>query len=58
MYTLSDEPVKQADVVLMGFPLMINMDESTRRNDLRIYEAVSSKETFFSTNGINNIGNS
>lgn len=45
MYTLSDEPVKQADVVLMGFPLMINMDESTRRNDLRIYEAVSSKET-------------
>lgn len=45
MYTLSDEPVKQADVVLMGFPLMINMDESTRRNDFRIYEAVSSKET-------------
>lgn len=44
-YTLLDEAVKQADVVLMGFPLMINMDESTRRNDLRIYEAVSSKET-------------
>lgn len=58
MYTLSDEPVKQADVVLMGFPLMINMDESTQRNDLRIYEAVSSKETIFSTNSINNIGNS
>lgn len=38
-----NEPVKQADVVLMGFPLMINMDESTRRNDFRIYEAVTSK---------------
>lgn len=37
------EPVKQADVVLMGFPLLINMAESTRRNDLRIYEAVTSK---------------
>lgn len=45
MNTLLEDPVKQADVVLMGFPLMINMTESTRWNDLRIYEAVSSQET-------------
>lgn len=37
-----NESVKQADVVLMGFPLLINMAESTRKNDLRIYEAVTS----------------
>ncbi|XP_048736070.2 protein-glucosylgalactosylhydroxylysine glucosidase-like isoform X2 [Ostrea edulis] len=32
------EKVKQADVVLMGFPLMIAMPEDVRRNDLHIYE--------------------
>eukprot|EP00092_Neocalanus_flemingeri_P055001 GFUD01064882.1.p1 GENE.GFUD01064882.1~~GFUD01064882.1.p1 ORF type:complete len:726 (-),score=100.02 GFUD01064882.1:44-2221(-) len=32
--------VKQADAVLLGFPLMLNMSLSTRQNDLRIYEKV------------------
>lgn len=30
--------VKQADVVLLGFPLMVDMTSDTRRNDLNIYE--------------------
>ncbi|XP_078315125.1 protein-glucosylgalactosylhydroxylysine glucosidase-like isoform X2 [Crassostrea virginica] len=34
--------VKQADVVLLGYPLMFTMTEATRRNDLRVYEAVTS----------------
>jgi len=30
--------VKQADVILLGFPLMINMSLDVRRNDLSFYE--------------------
>lgn len=30
--------VKQADAVLLGFPIMLNMSLSTRKNDLQIYE--------------------
>ena len=30
--------VKQADVILLGFPLMVNMSTDVRRNDLRFYE--------------------
>ncbi|XP_070568257.1 protein-glucosylgalactosylhydroxylysine glucosidase-like isoform X1 [Ptychodera flava] len=30
--------VKQADVILLGFPLLINMSETVRRNDLTYYE--------------------
>ncbi|XP_061174432.1 protein-glucosylgalactosylhydroxylysine glucosidase-like [Saccostrea echinata] len=33
--------VKQADVILLGFPFMLNMTHSTRKKDLRIYEAVT-----------------
>jgi trehalose/maltose hydrolase-like predicted phosphorylase len=33
--------IKQADVVLLGFPLGMNMSLSTRTNDLKIYEAVT-----------------
>lgn len=33
--------VKQADTVLVGFPLMYDMESSTRSNDLDIYEAVT-----------------
>ncbi|XP_062577761.1 protein-glucosylgalactosylhydroxylysine glucosidase-like [Saccostrea cucullata] len=33
--------VKQADVILLGFPLMLNMPHSTRKKDLQIYEAVT-----------------
>nr|XP_022334710.1 protein-glucosylgalactosylhydroxylysine glucosidase-like [Crassostrea virginica] len=32
------EKVKQADVILMGFPLMMSMPEDVRKNDLHIYE--------------------
>ncbi|NXD14494.1 PGGHG glucosidase, partial [Nothocercus nigrocapillus] len=35
------EPVKQADVVLLGFPLMHPMSAEVRRNDLEIYEPVT-----------------
>ena len=33
--------IKQADVVLLGFPLMYKMNETTRKNDLNIYENVT-----------------
>ncbi|XP_062823571.1 protein-glucosylgalactosylhydroxylysine glucosidase isoform X1 [Anolis carolinensis] len=35
------ESVKQADVVLLGFPVMHPMDPEVRRNDLEIYEPVT-----------------
>ncbi|NXS61491.1 PGGHG glucosidase, partial [Brachypteracias leptosomus] len=35
------EPVKQADVVLLGFPLMLPMSSEVRRNDLEMYEPVT-----------------
>ncbi|XP_014672824.1 PREDICTED: acid trehalase-like protein 1 [Priapulus caudatus] len=40
--TRPDFMVKQADVVLLGFPLMQESDEVVRRNDLVIYEEVTS----------------
>lgn len=33
-----DQPIKQADVVLIGFPLMWPMDPEIRKNDLLFYE--------------------
>lgn len=33
-----DITVKQADVILLGFPLMYNMSSQIRKNDLTIYE--------------------
>ncbi|NXJ77509.1 PGGHG glucosidase, partial [Trogon melanurus] len=35
------EPVKQADVVLLGFPLMYPMSPEVRRKDLEMYEPVT-----------------
>ncbi|KAM9957648.1 hypothetical protein ACTFIW_012615 [Dictyostelium discoideum] len=35
------ETIKQADVVLLGFPLMYNMSKEVRKNDLIYYEAVT-----------------
>lgn len=35
------ETIKQADVVLLGFPLMYNMSKEARKNDLIYYEAVT-----------------
>ncbi|KAM6408002.1 protein-glucosylgalactosylhydroxylysine glucosidase [Rhynochetos jubatus] len=37
------EPVKQADVVLLGFPLMHPMSPEVRRNDLEMYEPVTER---------------
>jgi len=36
-YTL-DKEVKQADTILIGFPLMYDMKEKVRYNDLKLYE--------------------
>ena len=33
--------IKQADTVLAGYPLMLDMDETTRENDLLMYESVT-----------------
>ena len=33
--------IKQADTVLVGYPLMYNMSVTTRKNDLETYEAVT-----------------
>ncbi|KAM6073728.1 protein-glucosylgalactosylhydroxylysine glucosidase isoform 2-T3 [Chlamydotis macqueenii] len=38
------EPVKQADVVLLGFPLMHPMSPEVRRNDLEMYEPVTEQD--------------
>uniref|UniRef100_A0ABM5F8B9 Protein-glucosylgalactosylhydroxylysine glucosidase n=1 Tax=Pogona vitticeps TaxID=103695 RepID=A0ABM5F8B9_9SAUR len=35
------EPVKQADVILLGYPVMYPMEPEIRRNDLEIYEPVT-----------------
>ncbi|NXV80791.1 PGGHG glucosidase, partial [Atlantisia rogersi] len=35
------EPVKQADVILLGFPLMHPMSSEVRRNDLEMYEPIT-----------------
>lgn len=35
------ETIKQADVVLLGFPIMYVTDPVVRRNDLEIYENVT-----------------
>ncbi|XP_069713269.1 protein-glucosylgalactosylhydroxylysine glucosidase [Phaenicophaeus curvirostris] len=37
------EPVKQADVVLLGYPLMLPMSPEVRRNDLEMYEPVTER---------------
>ncbi|XP_069821516.1 protein-glucosylgalactosylhydroxylysine glucosidase isoform X1 [Dendropsophus ebraccatus] len=39
-YTLG-ESVKQADVVLLGYPLMFPMSQEHRKNDLQIYETIT-----------------
>jgi len=36
----TNETIKQADVILLGFPLMYNMTKQVRQNDLEFYSAV------------------
>lgn len=42
--TLDPRGIKQADVVLLGFPLNWNMPEDVRRNDLELYEPITNPE--------------
>lgn len=46
-FLFAGEEVKQADVILLGFPLMMSMPEDVRKNDLQIYENVIDSEYFF-----------
>ncbi|XP_069757998.1 protein-glucosylgalactosylhydroxylysine glucosidase isoform X4 [Narcine bancroftii] len=43
-YDIKGEVVKQADVVLLGYPLMYPMSPQVRENDLVMYEAVTDPE--------------
>ncbi|XP_072035583.1 protein-glucosylgalactosylhydroxylysine glucosidase-like [Amphiura filiformis] len=36
--------IKQADVILLGFPLMVDMPEQVRKNDLMFYESYNGKD--------------
>jgi len=36
------DKIKQADVILLGYPLMLDMDPAVRKNDLTIYQNVTS----------------
>ena len=45
-FCFAGEEVKQADVILMGFPLMMSMPEDVRKNDLHIYENVTNFSAF------------
>ena len=36
--------VKQADVILLGFPLMVNMSQRVRQNDLLYYESYKGRD--------------
>jgi hypothetical protein len=38
---LPNQTIKQADVVMLGYPLAYNMSETTQRNDLAIYAKVT-----------------
>lgn len=41
---VAGDPVKQADVILMGFPLTYPMIPEVRRNDLEMYESITDPE--------------
>ena len=42
--TLDERGIKQADVVLLGFPLLWQMPDEVRRNDLELYEPITIPE--------------
>ncbi|CAK1602766.1 unnamed protein product [Parnassius mnemosyne] len=50
------EKIKQADVVLLGFPLQYPMNESTRANDLKYYESVTRNDGPAMTWSIHTVG--
>lgn len=39
--SLTGQPVKQADAVMLGYPLGLPMSQEVRRNDLQMYEPVT-----------------
>lgn len=44
--TFLDVTVKQADVILLGWPLEMEMSEAVRRNDLEFYAKVCNAISF------------
>ncbi|XP_041984111.1 protein-glucosylgalactosylhydroxylysine glucosidase-like isoform X1 [Aricia agestis] len=50
------EPIKQADAVLLGFPLQYPMNVSTRANDLAYYEAVTRESGPAMTDSMHAVG--
>ena len=43
MFHVLGTEIKQADAILLGYPLLVNMSKTVRQNDLNIYEKVSAK---------------
>ena len=41
---LDPRGIKQADVVLLGFPLLWNMPDDVRLNDLTLYESLTNAD--------------
>ncbi len=42
--TLDPRGIKIADVVLLGYPLMRDMPDDVRRNDLELYESITTPD--------------
>ena len=40
----TEDVVKQADTIMLGFPLMLNMSDEVKRNDLTIYEKATTNQ--------------
>lgn len=41
IFSLENTTIKQADAILLGFPLMWPMSKEVRRNDLLVYEPIT-----------------
>ncbi|EGG14804.1 acid trehalase-like protein 1 [Cavenderia fasciculata] len=50
------QTIKQADVILLGFPLMYNMTPEVRQNDLAYYETVTNSQGPAMTHSMYTIG--
>ena len=40
-----DGPIKQADVIMLGYPLNYNMSIDVQKNDLEFYEGLTTNQT-------------
>ena len=43
--TATDKPIKQADTIMLGYPLNWNVSDDIRRHDLEFYESLTSQST-------------